>query len=56
MHHLDRLEQFLNEQRGIAIKRSRIDDLLLVEGLRWRHQENWFGERADPDFATKRGR
>ena len=53
---LDRLEQYLNEQRGIAIKRSRIGTLLLAEGLRWRKQESWFGERVDPDFAEKRGR
>jgi len=53
---LDRLEQYLNEQRGIAIKRSRINDLLLAEGLRWRKHESWFGERVDPEFAEKRGR
>ena len=53
---LDRLEAYLNEQKGIAIKRSRIDDLLLAEGLRWRTQEGWFGARVDPDFARKRGR
>ena len=53
---LDRLEQYLNEQCGIAIKRSRIDELLLTEGLRWRNHESWFGERVDPDFAAKRGR
>ena len=52
---LDRLEAYLNEVKGIGIKRSRIDDLLLREGLRWRQQENWFGERVDPDFARKRG-
>ena len=52
---LDRLETYLNEQKGIPIKRSRIDDLLLAEGLRWRTQETWFGERVDPDFAKKRG-
>jgi transposase len=52
---LDRLEAYLNEQKGIPIKRSRIDELLLAEGLRWRHQETWFGERVDPDFAEKRG-
>lgn len=52
---LDRLEAYLNEQKGIAIKRSRIDDLLLAEGLRWRQQETWFGERVDPAFAEKRG-
>jgi transposase len=43
---LDRLETYLNEERGLPIKRSRIDDLLLAEGLRWRSQETWFGERA----------
>lgn len=52
---LDRLEAYLNEEKGIPIKRSRIDDLLLEEGLRWREQETWFGERVDPDFAKKRG-
>jgi transposase len=67
-----RLETYLNEEKGIPIKRSRIDELLLDEGLRWRTQETWFGERAgldaaaparelptqrlDPQFAEKRGR
>src|SRR5512135_117598 len=50
---LDRLQAYLNEQRGIPIKRSRIDEILLTEGLRWRHQETWFGERVDPEFAAK---
>src|SRR5215207_6998257 len=52
---LDRLRDYLNEQKGIPIKRSRIDELLTAEGLRWRHQETWFGERVDSDFAEKRG-
>ena len=52
---LDRLEAYLNEVKGISIKRSRINDLLLREGLRWRQQQSWFGERVDPDFAAKRG-
>jgi transposase len=52
---LDRLATYLNEHKGIGIKRSRIDDILLAEGLRWRTQETWFGERVDPDFAQKRG-
>ncbi len=52
---LDRLEVYLNEEKGIPIKRSRIDDLLIAEGLRWRQQESWFGERVDPEFAKKRG-
>jgi transposase len=41
-----RLASYLNEEKGIPIKRSRLDDLLLAEGLRWRTQETWFGERA----------
>src|SRR3954470_21329938 len=53
---LDRLRAYLNEQKAIPIKRSRIDEILLSEGLRWRQQESWFGERVDPDFAAKRGR
>lgn len=52
---LDRLQAYLNEHKSIAIKRSRIDEILLDEGLRWRKQETWFGERVDPDFAQKRG-
>jgi transposase len=52
---LDRLATYLNEQKGILIKRSRIDEILIDEGLRWRTQETWFGERVDPDFAQKRG-
>jgi transposase len=53
---LDRLATYLNEQKGIAIKRSRIDEILIAEGLRWKTQETWFGEGVDPDFAEKRGR
>ncbi len=52
---LDRLAVYLKEHKGIAIKRSRIDELLVAEGLRWRKQETWFGERVDPEFAQKRG-
>lgn len=52
---LDRLEAYLNEEKGLPIKRSRIDELLIAEGLRWRTQETWFGERVDPEFAPKRG-
>jgi transposase len=52
---LDRLAAHLNEDRGIAIKRSRIGEILQCEGLRWRQQETWFGERPDPMFAAKRG-
>lgn len=52
---LDRLQAYLTEVKGIAMKRTRIDELLLAEGLRWRQQETWFGERVDPAFAEKRG-
>ncbi len=52
---LDRLEVYLNEQKGIPIKRSRIDEILIGEGLRWRTQETWFGDRVDPEFGQKRG-
>lgn len=53
---LDRLAAYLGEHKGIAMKRSRLGEVLLTEGLRWRQQETWFGERVDPDFARKRGR
>ena len=52
---LDRLVAHLSEQ-GIAMRRSRIGELFLREGLKWRHEETWFGERVDPDFTRKRGR
>ncbi len=53
---LDRLVVYLGEVKGIAVRRSRISEILRQEGLRWRHQKGWFGERIDPDFAAKRGR
>ena len=53
---LDRLAAYLHEHKGIAMKRSRIDEILLQEGLRWRKQETWFGARIDPEFAKKRAR
>jgi transposase len=52
---LDRLVNYLAEQHGISMKRSRLDEVLLSEGLRWRKHETWFGERVDPAFAEKRG-
>ncbi len=51
----ERLEGYLNDEKGIAIKHSRIQEILHAEGLRWRQQETWFGARVDPDFAQKRG-
>ena len=50
---LDRLATYLHEAKGIAMQRSRIDEILLHEGLRWRKHETWFGERVDPAFAEK---
>ena len=56
---LDRLEVYLGEEKGIPIKRTRIDDILIDEGLRWRTQEGWFGERASrektDDTSASRG-
>jgi len=52
---VDRLAASLNEERGSAIKRRRIDAILLAEGLRGRSQESWVGERVDPAVAEKRG-
>src|SRR3954463_2417010 len=52
---LDRLAAYLLEHKGISMRRSRIDEILLKEGLRWWRQETWFGERVDPEFAEKRG-
>ena len=52
---LDRLVVRLSQQ-GIAMRRSRISEIFIQEGLRWRHEETWFGARVDPDFARQRGR
>ena len=53
---LDRLVAHLGETKGIAMRRSRVGEILAREGLKWRQEETWFGARADPDFARKRGR
>jgi len=52
---LDRLAAHLVEEKGVAVRRSRIDEILLAEGLRRRRQETWFGGRVDPEFAEERG-
>jgi transposase len=52
---LDRLVDYLHRVKGIRMKRSRISEIFIAEGLSWRHEESWFGERVDPDFAQKRG-
>lgn len=51
----ERLTTYLQEQRGVKMKQTRVFEVLQQEGLRWRHEETWFGERVDPDFAEKRG-
>ena len=43
---LGRLQVYINEVKGIPIKRSRISEIFLAEGLGWRHEETWFGERV----------
>jgi transposase len=52
---LDRLVDYLHRVTGIRMKRSRISEIFIAEGLHWRHEETWFGDRVDPDFAQKRG-
>jgi transposase len=52
---LDRLVAHLAGQ-GTAMRRSRISEIFIQEGLKWRHEETWVGARVDPDFARKRGR
>jgi len=52
---LDRLVDYLHRVKGIRMQRSRISEIFIAEGLSWRHEETWFGERVDPDFAKKRG-
>jgi transposase len=51
----ERLAIYVREALGFAMKKTRIFEILHEEGLRWRQQETWFGERVDPDFAKKRG-
>jgi transposase len=56
---LDRLVAYLGEQ-GIGMRRSRVSEVLLAEGLKWRQEgstytSNGFGARVDPAFAEKRG-
>jgi transposase len=51
----ERLATYLREELGVGMKKTRIFEILQEEGLRWRHEETWFGERVDPDFAEKRG-
>src|ERR1043165_10230238 len=50
---LDRLVAYFGE-KGIGMKRSRVSEVLLAEGLKWRQEETWFGVRVDPEFERKR--
>jgi hypothetical protein len=52
---LDRLQASRQKVKRLPLKRSRIDALLLAEGLRWRQQETWCGKQVDPAFAETRG-
>ena len=51
---LDRLVAYFGE-KGIGMERSRVSEVLLAGGLKWRQEEIWFGARVDPDFERKRG-
>ena len=51
----ERLAVYVREVLGFPIKKTRIFEILHEEGLRWRHQETWFGDRVDPDFARAKG-
>ena len=51
----ERLAAYIHEQLGMHMKKTRIFEILQEEGLRWRKQETWFGERLDPEFVQKRG-
>jgi len=49
----ERLAAYVHEHLGLHLKKTHIFEILHEEGLRWRHEETWFGERVDPDFAKK---
>src|SRR5215510_11172494 len=51
----DRVQAYLREVKGIAMQRTRMEERLLAEGLRWRPQDTWCGERVDPTCAETRG-
>lgn len=51
----ERLASYIHEHLGIKMKKTRIFGVLREEGLQWRKQETWFGQRLDPEFVQKRG-
>lgn len=50
-----RLADYMHEVKKVPISRSRIAEVLEEEGLRWHHEEGWYGKRLDPAFVEKRG-
>ena len=51
---LDRLVAYLGE-KGIGMKRSRVSEVLLAEGLKWRQEETWFGRGWTRSSSVKGG-
>lgn len=52
---ISRLTDYLHEVKKIPMSRARVAEVLVEEGLRWHHDEGWYGERVDPEFTKKRG-
>src|SRR3954468_17056767 len=50
---LDCLVAYLGA-KGIGMKRSRVDEVLLAEGLKWRQEEPWFGVRRKMQHSPGR--
>src|SRR5215472_17548962 len=46
----ERLAGYVREHLGLSMKKTRIFEILQEEGLQWRKQESWFGQRLDPEF------
>src|SRR3954471_2699756 len=51
---LDRLVAYLGK-KGIGMKRSRVSEVLLAEGLKWRQEETWFGRGWTRSSSVKGG-
>ena len=46
----------MREELGISTEnKTRIFEIFRQEGLRWWHEETWFGERVDPYSRAKKG-
>ncbi len=48
-------QTYLSEHKGIGISRTRIDEILIAEGLRWRKQEIVVRPEGGPTVRRKRG-